>query len=122
MDFLEVRKFIELQQQQIKTSATIKTFLEKHPIFIFIDDKEDTFVANYLTEEKTVIYAKANPVKMLIFLISRKVGIDLFKDTLIVDLEKAIHEVLKTYNISLEETNGSNIQNKIPSDGSSEHQ
>lgn len=118
----EIKKFIELRDQQVKKTSSIWHVLKDSPVFIFIDGKEETFVANYLFKEKTVIYGHANPVKMLLFLIASKLGVDVFQDALIKDLEEAIHNVLKTYNLNLEETNGSNVQNKISSDGSSEHQ
>lgn len=118
----EIRNFIELKDQQIKESSTIHSVLKKNPVFIFIDDRQETFVANYIEKEKTVVYAHANPVKMLLFLISRKLGIDVFEDALIKDLEEAINNVLETYNLTLGEIHDRNIQNKISSDGSPKHQ
>lgn len=114
----EIKKFIELRDQQIKKASSIWYILKQSPVFIFIDDKEETFVANYLFKDKTVIYGHANPVKMLLFLISSKLGVDVFEDALLKDLEEAIHDVLKTYNLNLEGVYGSNIQDKISGDGS----
>jgi hypothetical protein len=116
----EIQQFIQLRNQQIKKTSSIYSVLTDSPVFIFIDGKEDTFVANYIAKDKTVIYGYANPIKMLLFLISNKLGIDVFEDLLIKDLEEAINDVLKTYNVNLEEFHGSNIQNKISGDGSSE--
>jgi hypothetical protein len=114
----EIRNFIELKDQKIEKTSTIYTVLKNSPVFIFIDNKEETFVANYIEKDKVVIYGHANPVKMLLFLMSRKVGVDVFEDALLKDLEEAIHSVLTTYNVNLEEKNGSNIQDKISGDGS----
>lgn len=108
----EIKKFIDIKHYKIRQKASLKNFLKHHPIFIFLDEEQDDLpvVANYLEEDKTVIYANANPVKMLIHLISRRIEIDLFSDALANDLEQAINTVLKNYNINLEETNDNNIQ------------
>jgi hypothetical protein len=118
MNTIELQQFLELKNFAMKQTSSITAVLEKSPIFIFIDEKANACVANYSHKDKTVIYAHANPIKILLYLISQKLNVIVFEDTLLASLEEAINNVLTSYNVKLEEKNGSNIQNKISRDGS----
>jgi len=118
MNHNETARFMELAHFKMGTKVHLKEVLNKHPIFLFVDGEDQPFGGYYDALNDKVSFAKINPVNALIYCISRRVGIDIFSDTLKHDLVEAIDTVLKNYNIDLEEVNGSNIQNKISGDGS----
>jgi hypothetical protein len=114
----EITDFIGLNHFKFITTVQLKQLFAKHPIFLFIDGTEQPCAAHYNPSNKSISFAKLNPMHAIIYCISRKLNIDFFSDALKNDLVEAINTVLKNYNINVEELNGSNVQDKISGDES----